>query len=188
MTKLKAKDGHEADSKLEARVDNALSQAGLTHEIHPSILNSNFIADFKVGDVFVEVWGKKDEEYQKEKQKKIDYYTEKGLQNRLVQIETEDCEKASSLNKKIQEIKDKQRQKQKIISSKGKDKTPLQPELSLWNIAEMIARDNGELEDIEAEIKKLKNERNNLESRKKELDSEIITHSAEKTAIIQKFF
>ncbi len=85
MTKFKAKDGHEVDSDLELRVDNALNMADLTHRVQPSIPGCNFKADFLVGDVFVEVWGiKGDPKYEERKQKKLSFYTARGFAKRLV--------------------------------------------------------------------------------------------------------
>ena len=84
---MKAEDGDAVDSELERRVDNALSIAGLKHYIHPHVLDSDFQADFKVGDVFVEVWKIKDEKYQERSKRKLNYYIAKGLNNRLVEIE-----------------------------------------------------------------------------------------------------
>lgn len=55
---VKAEDGHELDSEYEKVFDDALCDAGLeSHLIHTSIPGFDYSADFKIGDVYVEIWG-----------------------------------------------------------------------------------------------------------------------------------
>ncbi len=166
MTQFKAEDGDVVASELEAIVDNALYKEGLTHKVHPSVPGSKkFEADFIVGDVFVEVWGvQNNEDYETEKEEKLNFYSLKGLAKRLVEIEAKDCEKATTIAKKIQEIKDKQKQKQEKLSSNKEGKAISQRTIGHEGIAEIISKSKGELKEIDAEIQKLKNEKNEFET------------------------
>lgn len=60
---MRASDGHELDSKWEVIVDDALYANGLIHAPHPRYPGTQLIADFLVGDVYVEVWEMKSQKY-----------------------------------------------------------------------------------------------------------------------------
>ncbi|MDX1769883.1 MAG: hypothetical protein R3328_00010 [Planococcaceae bacterium] len=52
------KDGHEVKSHYERAFDNALTTFNLDHEYEPRLpWNKKYAADFKVNDVYVEIWG-----------------------------------------------------------------------------------------------------------------------------------
>jgi hypothetical protein len=189
MTKIKAEDDHDVDSELERNVDNALFMSNLTHDVHPSIPGSNFKADFKVGDVFVEVWGREeDEKYKKQMEEKLNYYTVKGLRKRLVELNAEDCMNVRSLRKKVDEIKNKMSQKQAVISS-IKEQKHIQHELDSSILAALLAKE--ELEPIDTEVQTLKNSKNETEHickiKIKEIESKIKKLADEKMAIIKKY-
>lgn len=68
------KDGHEARSLYEQRVDDWLHDHGLEHEVEPAYpWDRRYRADFRVGDTYIEVWGVTDnEKYQDRKRMKIE--------------------------------------------------------------------------------------------------------------------
>lgn len=71
---LICKDGHLVKSHYERAIDNAMTRLGIKHEYEPRLpWNKRYAADFKVDDVYVEVWGmcgwKKYEETKKRKEK-----------------------------------------------------------------------------------------------------------------------
>jgi len=77
---LRCKDGHYVKSKMEKAVDDFLYSHGIIHEVYPAVPNSRYTADFKVGDVFIEVWGLKGrKDYDEEKEKKIEHYNKFSL-------------------------------------------------------------------------------------------------------------
>lgn len=75
-----ASDGHVVRSSLELQVDEWLIEHDLAHEYEPNLPDSYFKADFKVQDVYVEIWGiKGSQRYTQSKQVKLDYYEQHGL-------------------------------------------------------------------------------------------------------------
>lgn len=64
-----AEDGHKLESKYEKIIDDTLYERGIHHDAHEKIPGSNYRCDFKVGDVFVEVWGLETEEYEEERKR-----------------------------------------------------------------------------------------------------------------------
>lgn len=52
-----AKDGHRVKSGLEVKVDDWLYEHAIEHVYEPSIPKSNYFADFKVGNTYIEIWG-----------------------------------------------------------------------------------------------------------------------------------
>lgn len=57
-TKATKPSTHQVRSTYEMRVDNWLADHGLDHEVEPRMpFTSNWRADFRVGDTFIEVWG-----------------------------------------------------------------------------------------------------------------------------------
>lgn len=75
-----AKDGHRVKSSLELQVDNWLFEHCIEHEYEPYIADTKYKADFKVGDVFIEVWGiTGNEKYNLKRQKKEGVYQKHNL-------------------------------------------------------------------------------------------------------------
>lgn len=78
---LECADGHVVKSTYELRVDNWLHSNGLEHvyEFPLTSLGGTSSADFRVGDVFIEVWGVIDSpRYDERKEVKTRWYTENG--------------------------------------------------------------------------------------------------------------
>lgn len=79
-------DGHLARSKYEQRVDDWLYRHGVSHELEPTYpWDRRYMADFLVGNTYIEVWGvSENESYKQRKQMKIQRCKESGLD--LIQI------------------------------------------------------------------------------------------------------
>lgn len=83
-------DGHIVDSRWEYEVDRWLSAHGIDHEVHPYVPwytngKSPQRADFRVGSVYIEVWGIiGNEKYNAKRQRKIERYRGAGVQ--LIEI------------------------------------------------------------------------------------------------------
>ncbi|MDF5758614.1 hypothetical protein [Spongiactinospora sp. TRM90649] len=59
--RYQCRDGHEARSLYEQRVDDWLTEHGLAHEVEPRYpFDSRYKADYRVGDTYIEVWGVQD--------------------------------------------------------------------------------------------------------------------------------
>jgi hypothetical protein len=55
---LTSKDGHLLDSQYEVEFDDFLFERGIEHTVHVLIVTDRkYKCDFKIGDVFVEIWG-----------------------------------------------------------------------------------------------------------------------------------
>jgi transposase len=80
------RDGHEARSLYEQRVDNWLTEHGLIHKTEPRYpFDTRYKADFLVRDTYIEVWGvTNNPAYRERKAKKIHFCLANGLQ--LIQI------------------------------------------------------------------------------------------------------
>ena len=90
-----SKDGHYVRSRLELRVDNWLFRHKLDHEYEPRLpfpfKNKPWLADFKVGAAYIEIWGlSKIVWYQDKMKRKKALYTEHGLH--LVELDATDFE------------------------------------------------------------------------------------------------
>jgi len=100
---IKCKDGHYVKSKMEKAVDDFLYSHGILHEVYPTIPYSHYTADFKVGDVYIEVWGLKGrKDYDEEMEKKIEHYRRYSL--KLISIE-----RGQSIASKLAELVPRQR-------------------------------------------------------------------------------
>ena len=79
--RYEAKDGHLLRSVYEQRVDDWLHDRGIDHELEPAYpWDRRYMADFKVGDTYVEVWGVTDNEaYKRRKSMKINRCAEYGI-------------------------------------------------------------------------------------------------------------
>jgi len=75
ISQFVANDGHCVKSSLELQVDNWLHQHGVDHEYEPALGNTKKKADFKVGDIYIEIWGiVGNEKYERKKQHKLALY------------------------------------------------------------------------------------------------------------------
>lgn len=83
-------DGHIVDSRWEYEIDKWLSSHSIEHEVHPHVPwykggSSPQRADFRVGDIYIEVWGViGNEKYNAKRQRKIERYRDAGIQ--LIEI------------------------------------------------------------------------------------------------------
>lgn len=88
--KRKCPDGHIVDSQWEYAVDRWLHEHGIDHEIHPTVPwwkggRSPQRADFKVGDIYIEVWGViNNRSYNQKRQSKIEKFQSLDIQ--LIEI------------------------------------------------------------------------------------------------------
>ena len=89
IREYRCRDGHLVKSRMEMRIDNYLFSNNVVHELYPKLPGTRFIADWKVGDTYIEYWGGMGRKsYDDEKKRKIKYYTKKDLS--LIQINRND--------------------------------------------------------------------------------------------------
>lgn len=100
--RIKCTDGHLVRSHYERAFDNALHRNGLTHEYDPRLpFACRYMADFKVQDVYVEIWGMMNiKQYCEKRERKIQIYHENGC--KLLEVFPEDFK---NINNKIDELK-----------------------------------------------------------------------------------
>lgn len=100
--RIKCADGHLVRSYYERAFDNALYRSGLEHEYDPRLpFAKRYMADFKIGDVYVEIWGLMGvKQYRENRERKIQLYRENGC--KLLEVFPEDFK---SINTKINELK-----------------------------------------------------------------------------------
>lgn len=92
-------DGHEVRSMSERAIDNWLHEHGIPHEYEPPVAN-RFLADWRVGDVYIEFWGfPRDEEYRDRMAMKKDAYRAEDLE--LLELFPEDLD---SLDERLSEL------------------------------------------------------------------------------------
>jgi len=85
----RCRDGDRVQSLRERIIDDWLSSKGVKHKLYPKLPGTNFKADWKVGDTYIEYWGMMNiESYVKEMKLKLEYYKKSGL--RLIQIKKND--------------------------------------------------------------------------------------------------
>jgi len=91
-------DGHYVHSSNEYLFDEFLYSRGIPHEVNGLIPNSKFRYDFKIGELFFEIWGfncnlkqKINQEYNEKRKKKEYCYDSQGL--KLISIEFDVFEK-----------------------------------------------------------------------------------------------
>lgn len=78
--KYKNQEGAYLRSALEAMYDCYLHELGIAHEHEVHVPNSNFVSDFKVGDLYIEVRGMENyQNYEAKQGRKEDHYTKEGL-------------------------------------------------------------------------------------------------------------
>lgn len=100
--RIKCTDGHLVRSYYERAFDNALHRSGIEHEYDPRLPFANrYMADFKIGDVYVEIWGLMSvKQYREKRERKIQLYREHGC--KLLEVFPDDFR---SINNKINELK-----------------------------------------------------------------------------------
>lgn len=100
--RIKCTDGHLVRSYYERAFDNLLHKNGIDHEYDPRLpFNHRYMADFKVGDVYVEIWGLMgNEQYRKRREKKIQIYHDNGC--KLLEVFPDDFK---SIETKLNELK-----------------------------------------------------------------------------------
>lgn len=85
--KLRCADGHRVRSKPERVIDDWLHAQGILHELEPTLRGMR--PDWRVGRVYVEYWGLKDQQgYEKRREAKLALYRKRRL--RLVELFPED--------------------------------------------------------------------------------------------------
>ena len=100
--RIKCKDGHEVRSYYERAFDNMLYRNGIEHEYDPRLpFNRRCMADFKVGDVYVEIWGLMSiKQYRDNRERKLQMYSENGC--KLLEVFPEDFR---NIQNKMDELK-----------------------------------------------------------------------------------
>jgi predicted DNA-binding protein YlxM (UPF0122 family) len=102
---LTCHDGDLVKSTYERRVDNWLYKMGIPHDYGKKLPGKTMCrCDFKVGDVYIEIWGLIGTEFYEEKmeEKKIPYYEKHGL-NRI-DLSPEDFDLKNSFTKKLEPL------------------------------------------------------------------------------------
>lgn len=99
--RIKCTDGHLVRSYYERAFDNLLSKNGIEHEYDVRLpFNKRFMADFKVNDVYVEIWGLMNiSEYKKRRERKLELYNVNGC--KLLEVFPDDFK---NLQNKINEL------------------------------------------------------------------------------------
>lgn len=100
--RINYKDGHKVRSYYERAFDNALFSHGIEHEYDPRLpFNRRYMADFKVGDIYVEIWGMMGiKEYRENRERKLTMYHDNEC--KLLEVFPEDFK---NINNKINELK-----------------------------------------------------------------------------------
>lgn len=100
--RIRCKDGHLVRSYYERSFDNMLFRNGIDHEYDPRLpFNRRYMADFKIGDVYVEIWGMMSiKSYRENREKKLALYRENGC--KLLEVFPEDFK---NIQAKIEELK-----------------------------------------------------------------------------------
>lgn len=99
---LLCNDGHLVRSHYEKAFDNYLNKLGIKHEYEVRLpFDKRYACDFKINDVYVEIWGMMNwEKYRKSRVKKLDMY--KSNSCKLLEVFPEDFK---NLEIKINELK-----------------------------------------------------------------------------------
>lgn len=181
----RANDNHVLDSPAEKIFDNALTIADLTHSVHTRIPSSQMLCDFRVGDVYVEIWGRKDPDYRERKRRKEELYKQQKL--KLVTLEEKDCYKAKKVAQAIEAIKRKMGTEQKRIASKKKRGLPESRTLQYYSIAEVIAVSEGRTERLDAQVEKIGKEVLGLQAKIRRLHDKTSSLEEKRHAIISEY-
>ena len=181
----RANDDHVLDSPAERIFDNALTIADLTHSVHTRIPSSQMRCDFRVGDVYVEIWGRKDPDYRERKRRKEELY--KKLKLKLVALEEKDCYKAKKVAQAIEAIGRKMGKEQKKIASKKKRGLPESRSLQYYSFAEIIAVSKGRTKSLDAQIEKTAKEVKGLKGKIRRLNDKMSSLKEKRRAIISEY-
>lgn len=100
--RIRCNDGHLVRSYYERAFDNLLHRNGIAHEYDPRLpFNKRYMADFKVGDVYIEIWGLMSfKHYRERREKKIQMYHENNC--KLLEIFPDDFK---CIQNKLDELK-----------------------------------------------------------------------------------
>jgi endogenous inhibitor of DNA gyrase (YacG/DUF329 family) len=100
--RIECTDGHLVRSYYEKAFDNLLHRNGIEHEYDPRLpFNHRYMADFKVGDVYIEIWGLMGiKRYKENRDKKIQLYRDNGC--KLLEVFPDDFK---SIETKLNELK-----------------------------------------------------------------------------------
>lgn len=100
--RIKCQDGHLVRSYYERAFDNILHRNNIAHEYDPRLpFNKRYMADFKVGDVYVEIWGLMNlAQYREKRERKLALYRANGC--KLLEVYPDDFR---NLQNKIDELK-----------------------------------------------------------------------------------
>ncbi|MDG6912392.1 MAG: hypothetical protein JRN35_04855 [Nitrososphaerota archaeon] len=185
--KLKEPDGCELDSRWEQIVHRAIINSGVdNHRVHPPLGDGKQgLADFKVHDVWVEVWGRDDPDYNQRRSEKTKFYEERRYS--LVEFEPDDFRSAAKVQFKIGEILRKVRVKQERLPSKPSRSKGRPLSLDNFSIAESIASANGELEGFDAKRADLHTKIDSAKTVVAQLEDDLKRVEAERSAVIQKY-
>ena len=99
---MRAEDGHMVRSRGELLIDNWLYHHRITHAYEPyAPIKEYLISDFYLNehDVYIEYWGREDEEYIERRKEKERLYQEYKLD--LIPIENEDIERLDDVLSRI---------------------------------------------------------------------------------------
>lgn len=100
--RIKCTDGHMVRSYYERAFDNMLHRNDIAHEYDPRLpFARRYMADFKIGDVYVEIWGLMSvKRYRDNREKKLALYRDNGC--KLLEVFPEDFK---NLESKMNELK-----------------------------------------------------------------------------------
>lgn len=100
--RIQCKDGHLVRSYYERAFDNLLYRNGIEHEYDPRLpFNKRCMADFKISDIYVEIWGLMSvKQYRENRERKIRLYHENGC--KLLEVFPNDFK---SIETKLDELK-----------------------------------------------------------------------------------
>lgn len=168
-----AGDGCHLDSDLEGKLHDALVRYDLEHRTHPPLIGFAGIADFKVGDVWIEVWGRDEPDYKARRDEKRRGYHEAGL--KLVECFPEDFRSIHAVDAIIQQIRDRLRQRQRRVFSLPKTgRIPSFDAYAAGEKSEIVKAAAARLETVKTEIRateaKLAQLDGELESYQRQID------------------
>jgi hypothetical protein len=145
------RDKCELDSKLELKLHGALERYDLEHLTHPDIQGFEGKADFRCGDVWIEVWGRDEPGYEERRKAKLRFYHGAGY--KLVEVFPEDLESLRRIDAIITQIQDRQGRRQARIS------TPPRTRRSVSLIAFQEAENTAELRELNAKVTSLREQK-----------------------------
>jgi hypothetical protein len=159
---------------------------GLPHSTHPSLDDGKGgLADFLVQGVYVEVWGLDDPEYKQRRTEKLKFYFSKSLP--LVEFEPSDfAGKARAIREKVQEIIKKSRGRQERVKGTGVPE-PRDLRLDEFAIAETMARENGELREVDEKISAAKSRVDEAQSALQGTEEVLKALQAERHEIVRRW-